>query len=93
MFGAQARFPEEAVTVLGPSRQYVRAGDSGHLIGFHFCGDCGATVFFRLDAVPGVVAVPVGAFADPHFPPPRLSVYTECRHGWVQLPPTIESSS
>jgi hypothetical protein len=33
------------------------------------------------------VGVAVGAFADPHFPPPRVSVYDSRRHPWVQLPP------
>jgi hypothetical protein len=33
------------------------------------------------------VSVAVGAFADPHFPAPRVSVYDCRRHPWVQLPP------
>ena len=32
---------------------------------FHFCPDCGATVFYTTEASPGVVAIPVGALADP----------------------------
>ena len=32
------------------------------------------------------VAVAVGAFADPGFPAPRISVYEERKHGWVTLP-------
>jgi hypothetical protein len=37
------------------------------------------------------VGVAVGAFGDPDFPPPRLSLY-ECRkHAWVQLPPGVET--
>ena len=32
---------------------------------FHFCPDCGATVFYTLATAPDVVAVPIGAFADP----------------------------
>jgi hypothetical protein len=29
----------------------------------------------------------VGAFADPNFPAPQVSVYDSRRHSWVQLPP------
>ena len=29
---------------------------------------------------------PVGAFADPTFPPPTFSVYEARKHGWVTLP-------
>ena len=32
-------------------------------------------------------AVPAGAFADPDFPAPQVSVYDCRRHPWVQLPP------
>jgi hypothetical protein len=39
------------------------------------------------------VAVAVGAFADPSFPPPQDSVYDCRRHPWVQLPPGIETYS
>jgi hypothetical protein len=40
--------------------------------------------------MPDLVAVPVGAFADPSFPAPRISVYESRRHPWVQLPDGIE---
>jgi hypothetical protein len=36
--------------------------------------------------MPGLIAVPVGAFADPTFPPPRLSVYGARRHSWAIMP-------
>ena len=90
VFGAQARFPADAVTVEGRSTEFVRIGDEGGTARFHFCPDCGSTVFYRLDAIPGVVAVPVGAFADPGFPPPRVSVCGARQHCWVGLPKDIE---
>ncbi|MGI8571295.1 MAG: GFA family protein [Solirubrobacteraceae bacterium] len=37
-----------------------------------------------------VVAVPVGAFADPAFAPPRRSVYESRKHNWVTLPSGVE---
>lgn len=90
VFGAQARFPADAVTIEGRSTQYVRFGDEGTSCRFHFCPQCGATVYYVPDAIPGMVSVPVGAFADPGFPPPRVSVYGERRHAWVRLPDDIE---
>ncbi len=86
VFGAQARFPAEAVTISGESRQFVRHGDSGQAIRLHFCPQCGSTVYYTLDVAPGFIAVPVGAFADPTFPTPRVAVYDEHRHPWVVLP-------
>jgi hypothetical protein len=40
--------------------------------------------------MPGVITVPVGAFADPDFPQPRVSVYGMRQHGWVHLSEDIE---
>ena len=33
-----------------------------------------------------LLAVPVGAFADPTFPQPTVTVYTSRRHPWLTLP-------
>lgn len=92
VFGAQARFPRERVTAIeGRAREYVRIADSGRPVTFRFCPDCGATVWWELGAAPGVVAVAVGAFADPAFPAPRHSVYESHRHPWAVVPgPDVE---
>lgn len=89
-FGVQARFPATAVQINGAGRQYVRIADSGNRITFHFCPDCGATVHYRIDTQPDLIAIPVGAFAEPAFPPPRFSVYESRRHDWVGLPEDLE---
>ena len=39
---------------------------------------------------PERIAVPVGAFADPTFPAPRVSVWEDRMHPWVGLPDGIE---
>ncbi|BDU15184.1 GFA family protein [Lysobacter auxotrophicus] len=91
VFGVQARFPEDAVTIAGRSTQFARTGDDGTTARFHFCPDCGATVFYRMDAAPGFVAIPVGVFADPTFPAPFVSVYGSRKHAWVRLPDGIGS--
>ena len=90
VFSAQARFPADKVTVEGESTEYVLAGDEGGVARFHFCPKCGATVFYLLDAMQDVVTVPIGAFADPDFPQPQVSVYEERKHPWVRLPDGIE---
>jgi hypothetical protein len=91
VFGVQARFDAEQVTTEGVSRRYMRVSDEGeNRAFFHFCPDCGATVFYTADAMPGFVAVPVGAFADPSFPAPTRSVWEERRHSWLRLPDDIE---
>jgi hypothetical protein len=47
-------------------------------------------VYYEIDDMPGIVAVPVGAFADPGFPPPVFSVYEDRMHSWVKMPEHIE---
>jgi hypothetical protein len=85
-FGIQARFPADRVSVVGRSSDYVRISDEGgRAATFHFCPDCGATVFYTLSAVPDAVAVPIGAFADPTFPAPTVSVWEVRRHQWVSV--------
>jgi hypothetical protein len=37
-----------------------------------------------------ITSVPVGAFADPGFPAPQISVYDSRRHPWVQLPAGVQ---
>lgn len=88
-FGVQARFVRENVRVEGASTTWIRTGDSGGKIEFHFCPTCGATVFYGIDALPEFVVVPVGAFADGAFPPPSVAVYEARRHGWVPTPSCI----
>jgi hypothetical protein len=91
VFAALAAFaaPYE---VFGAATEYVRAGDQGARFRFRFCPVCGSTVFHTEEGrEQSSVAVAVGAFADPSFPPPQDSVYDCRRHPWVQLPPGIET--
>ncbi len=89
-FGVQTRFPRENVVISGRSAQYVRIGDEGNRVVFNFCPECGATVHYAVDGYDeDTVALPVGAFADPDFPPPTISVYGEQMHPWVRLPDNI----
>lgn len=92
VFGVQARFRREKVAIEGRASEFVRIGDEGNEITFRFCPFCGSTVYWALDGAPDLLAVAVGAFADPGFPAPRHSVYESRRHSWVALPddPEVE---
>ncbi len=90
-FGVQARFPRDRVRISGRAQEFVRAADDdGEPRTFSFCPECGATVYYVLGSAPDVVAVPVGAFADPSFPPPRVSVYESRKHPWVTMPSGVD---
>jgi hypothetical protein len=92
-FGVQARFDAARVRTEGRSSEYVRVSDEGEARIFYFCPECGATVFYKDATTPGLVAVPVGAFADPAFPAPTVSVWESRRHRWLELPEDIERAS
>ena len=84
-FGVTAWYGGDQVTLSGSSKAYERIGDEGGRATFRFCPVCGTTVAWTIDRMPGRTAVAVGAFADPGFPPPRVSVYEQRRCAWVDI--------
>jgi hypothetical protein len=90
VFAAQARFARDQVVVSGTSTSFALTGDEGSRAHFHFCPICGATVYFQTEGAEDTIAIPIGAFADPLFPAPTVSVYEERMHAWVVPPPGAE---
>jgi hypothetical protein len=90
VFGVQARFSAEQVQIEGSYAEYDRASHAGEGRTFCFCPQCGATVFFRVAKDTELIGVPVGAFADPSFPAPTVSVWQKRRHSWFEVPAAIE---
>lgn len=90
VFGQQARFRRDGVELSGVSNTWVRTGDEGSSATFHFCPTCGATVYYEPGGLEEFLAIPVGAFADPNFPTPTVSVYEERMHAWVVPPADAE---
>jgi hypothetical protein len=84
-FGMQARWPKDRVDVTGRRKEYARISDAGEHRTFRFCPDCGATVFLTNEGWPDSIAVSIGAFADPSFPQPTVSVYESRRYPWFPL--------
>jgi len=83
-FGIAAFFLRERVTAEGPSTRFTRQSDSGFPVTFHFCSNCGSTVFWEPKRKPDMIAVAVGAFADPDFPAPSKEANVEFGHAWVK---------
>lgn len=90
VFAALAGF-NAPFRVLGAATEYVRTGDHGSRFIFRFCPVCGTTVFHTEEGEDDRVSVAVGAFADPSFPAPEVSVYDCRRHSWVQLPAGMQT--
>ena len=88
VFAALAAFPAP-YKVFGMAAEYLRTGDQGSKFLFRFCPLCGSNVFHTEVGRERSVAVAVGAFGDPSFPPPMDSVYESRKHSWVGLPEGI----
>jgi hypothetical protein len=87
VFSIAAFFERAAVTVVdGTSRTFISNSVTGKDVTFHFCADCGSTVFWESERMPQLIGVAVGAFGDPSFPPPEQSVFTMHKHHWLSLP-------
>ena len=81
-----AYFPEGGVRFEGEYTTYSRAAPEGRKLHNYFCPTCGATVGWRADLRPGLVAVAVGAFNDKSFPAPSVSIWEDSKHDWVEPP-------
>ena len=87
----QTRLPIEHVTTEGQSSTCTfpreepvayRSCDSGGAT-YHFCPECGSTVYGELSIAPDFFVVEVGGFTDPTFPPPMISGFEAEGASWV----------
>ncbi len=84
-FGVGAFYPSESVAISGSPREFTRTAASGGKVHNYFCADCGSTVYWKAENLPGLIGVAVGAMADPKYPPPLKSVFEQSRHDWVEI--------
>jgi hypothetical protein len=85
-FSAQARWPAEQIKTEGQSETWSQLADSGNRTTHHFCAECGSTVHYAIEGkFEGLVAIPLGAFDDPFFAAPAVSVWEERKHSWVAI--------
>ena len=93
VLAVQTRLPLEHVTIEGQSSTWtfpsesgkpptLRSCDSGGAT-YHFCPECGSTVYWDISAAPDVLGVAVGAFNDPTFPPPVISGFEAEGPAWA----------
>jgi hypothetical protein len=89
-FGVSAYFPKAQVRTEGPSKVFVRGSDAGRKLEIHFCPECGSSVFWHAEALPDMIGIAFGAFADPSMPWPTFSVWETTRHPWVSFEHQID---
>lgn len=91
-FSYSAFFAEGVVRADGASRSYRRTGDAGRWQESIFCPVCGVCVLTRLEALPGIIGISVGCFADPSFEKPEKLWWASRRHHWLEPPRGLETA-
>jgi hypothetical protein len=95
-FGTEVVFNSEQVEITGPEiGRYRHVSDgSGRWLDVEFCRRCGSNLGFTLEAVPGVRALPAGAFDDPTWIRSERykfrHVFLRSRREWSDLSPHVE---
>ena len=88
--GSGAIFEKSEVTIEGERKVFVRDAAQGRTVRFHFCPNCGTSLYWEGDFNPNLCVVAVGAFADPTFPAASVSVFEQSKHEWLHLPDDIK---
>ena len=70
-------------TLLTPRDTVATYRWNSKMVAHNFCPTCGSTVYWEMDWAPDFIAIAVGAFADPNFPPPNVMVYENRMHPWA----------
>ena len=90
-FGMGAYFNESDVELDGELRTYEhRSDESGRWLRIEFCLNCGGTVTWTAEALPGMRAIAVGSFDDPKWFKPRRFGWMRSAHPWIIPPPGVE---
>jgi hypothetical protein len=87
LVGVTAFFAKEQLAdQQGKASDFRRIVASGKPLDYHFCPQCGSTIWWEPQARPGRIAVAAGCIADAQFPPPQRMIWTEHRHPFVMVP-------
>lgn len=74
--------PEASVTLTGQVAAYVRPAASGNLVTRAFCPTCGAPVFSRNPAMPGLLFLRASSLDDMEVFQPQMHVWTARAASW-----------
>ena len=83
-----AYFPKSETVLEGEYRIYD--AQEGRKLLNHFCPTCGSTVGWILERRPDLYGVAAGAFNDPNFPPPTVSIWEQSKYQWIELTADIQ---
>ncbi|WP_143844316.1 GFA family protein [Bradyrhizobium cosmicum] len=89
-FALTSRWSKNQITGRsGESVTYARKGASGGKVECVFCPQCGSTVSTVPELLPDLIGIPVGCFADPTFPEPKVAAWCDSKLEWVRFPQEV----
>ena len=80
----QFAFPEDAVKVIGPLKHHLGTADSGNVLDFGFCGDCGSPIVKTTTRAKGLIFVYAGSMENTEGLPSLSPVFEEARPPWYE---------
>lgn len=91
-FGISVYFREDDVEITqGKLKAYEhRSDESGRLLRMEFCPECGTTVTWTVELLPGGRAIAGGTFDDPNWLRIERHTWTRSAHRWMAIPPGVE---
>lgn len=93
VFGVSAYFgSDQILSRKGDPKLFVDTSDAGRKLKRSFCSNCGSTVYWEAEFMPGTVGVAVGCFEDPQFPEPVAAAWNRSKHEWVRFPEKLAKS-
>lgn len=91
-FGIGVYFGEQDVEITqGELKTYLhRSDESNRVLRMQFCPNCGTTVTWTLELLPGARAIAGGTLDDPNWLKIERHTWVRSRHHWVPLPSDVE---
>ena len=89
-FGVSAYFTEANFKITKDSTStYQRKSESGEQVR-NFCNKCGTTLFWKVEALKGLVGVAAGCFTDKPLPAPNYNAFMDAQCSWVSFSESVK---
>jgi hypothetical protein len=86
-FSIPAYFDEAAVQIIGTLKTYeCRSDESNRWLKLGFCPNCGTTVTWTSEYLPGGRGIAAGTLDDPNWIKPSIHGYTRSALHWMVFP-------
>ena len=84
-----ATFETSGVRVEGELREFRYVADSGNVVYWRFCPQCGTHVLGTSERRPHLTFVRVGTLDDPNAVRPGMTIWTASAPGWAPIDPAL----